>query len=203
MREKLSLRFILVPLPAVLSRLRLNRRPTPNKLLSITEVFRVGMKSQRRWKERKESKDPSEEKRQTVMAIGFGITFLWLAGGNCSLAMVQGSSLLMLLLIRDSLFPQREQCWGRKEISDVSLGMLTAHTLWQRSSSFILKEKKKKKKSTFFFFQPEKNKVGLLSLMASLSCGFIFLILQAYCCLPKRWQKPLHWLGCSFCPKSV
>lgn len=69
----------------------------------------------------------------------------------------------MLLLIRDSLFHRENDVRGRKEISDVSLGMLTAHTLWQRSSSFIF-EKKRKKKSTFFFFfffQPEENKVGL------------------------------------------
>lgn len=89
-KEELNLRFILVPLPAIPFWARLNKRQTPNELLSITKVFRVGMKSQRRWKERKKSKGPSKEKRQTVMAIGFGITFFLIGRLELRLSYVAG-----------------------------------------------------------------------------------------------------------------
>lgn len=115
-----------------------------------------------------------------------------------SLKQVQGAVPLMLLLIMRLPTPQRTML-EEKEISDVSLGMLTAHTLWQRSSSFILK--KKKKVYLFFFFQPEENKVGFVN-TASLSCGFIFLIVLLL--LPsKEMTEAIMLTGLFFCPKSV
>lgn len=94
--------------------------------------------------------------------------------------MLQGSFLLMLLLILDSPFPQIGLCWGRKKIFDVwFMGMLTGLCIVAEKQQLYFE----KCQLLFLCFLTRGNNVGLLSRMACLSRCFIFQTLQACCFL--------------------
>lgn len=104
------------------------------------------------------------------MAIRFWIFFFlsfWLAGWNCGLPVLQGSS-LMLLLILDSPFLQR--------------GLFLIHN-WTMYCGREVAALFFKISAIFPFLLSRENNVGFLSLMVCFSPLSIFQTLQVYCFL--------------------
>lgn len=118
---------ILVPFPALLFRGRLNKGQAPSELLSITDVFRAGLKSQRSGKGGKKSKGASQE-RETVMARGLGVAFVLI--GRLELPL---SSVVPHDALSDAgLCSPRGPCGGRRKywLSDSQHGGREAAALF-------------------------------------------------------------------------